>query len=293
MAKEKDAYYLKHDTNCVSDPKMMMMLSIYQGQGYFMYWRLNEMMREQADGMLVTSGKHWYKAVAGILYSTEAELKEFIECCINDFQLYKLSPDGKLHSARVVRDMDKLEMKREQARSAGKESARQKALRMQNPNQTSILDQEPEISPKVERPLQRPLKKKSTVLKKPSTESQPFDLIRLDYTLVNNKNGIDIQKMVESFADYWSSEEFRGAWQAFINMRLFIQKPLQFDAAKLVMNKIQLYSQQDHKLAAEILMQSSIKNWADVYKLKEDAQTIRDKYKAVAQTLMQIPNSYE
>lgn len=92
MAHVKDTYYFPHDSNARNDPKIVAMRSMYEN-GYGWYWILIEMMREDVDYQLDYSKKFSLIAISKELGCTVDEVKQFIEDCIHEFELFETDGD--------------------------------------------------------------------------------------------------------------------------------------------------------------------------------------------------------
>ena len=113
----KDAYYFSHDSNARHDQKVVSMRAAYGGEGYGWYWMILEIMREQEGYCIDTSNKYWLNSIALDLGETKEKIKEFLDDCIDEFDLFQR--DGtKILSTSLLRRMEKLDARREQAISA-------------------------------------------------------------------------------------------------------------------------------------------------------------------------------
>ena len=110
----KDMYYLKHDSNAAHDPKVESMLLRFGMEGYGRFWRLAEILREQADYHMPR--KKWgLTTLAKIWGCQEGEADEYLEALISTFELIKC--DGEvIWSDRICRDMIRLNKIREEAK---------------------------------------------------------------------------------------------------------------------------------------------------------------------------------
>ena len=88
MAKQ-EVYWFKHDGNARRDIKIIEMMSVYGAEGYGWYWILLEIMRESRDYKLKIRGKYAYKALAIELKTDQEQAKQYIEDCINEFNLFE------------------------------------------------------------------------------------------------------------------------------------------------------------------------------------------------------------
>ena len=111
---KKDAYYFSHDSNARHDPNICEMRLNYGMEGYGLYWVMIEMMREQENYKLPL------KRIGAIAMQTDCDktlIKEFINRCINEFELFE-SDDKFFWSKSLLRRMESKEEKSEKARKA-------------------------------------------------------------------------------------------------------------------------------------------------------------------------------
>lgn len=73
------------------------------------------------------------------------------------------------------------------------------------------------------------------------------------------------------FSSYTSNEELIDALNAFVEMRKAIKKPPTERAMKLILNKLTKLSESDDQ-KIKILEQSILRNWIDIYDLKDEQQ---------------------
>ena len=50
-----DAYYLKHDNDAFSDPKIIKLRMVHGFEAYALYWRMLEMMFDEDENVLAYS----------------------------------------------------------------------------------------------------------------------------------------------------------------------------------------------------------------------------------------------
>lgn len=93
MAKKLDVYWFKHDANARRDQKILMLRTVYGAEGYGWWWMLIEMMRESSDYRLKMSGKYAIATLAQELGADPERLKEFIQDCIEEFELFQADDD--------------------------------------------------------------------------------------------------------------------------------------------------------------------------------------------------------
>lgn len=113
----KDTYFFSHDAHARRDPKMIAMMSIYGVKGYGFFWILVEMMREQDGYKLVMDKKYSLTVIATELDIDNEDAKDFIDDCVNEFNLFKMV-DGCLISDSLMARMKHLDNKRSQAKAA-------------------------------------------------------------------------------------------------------------------------------------------------------------------------------
>lgn len=102
----KEAYYFSHDCNARHDPKMTAMRGAYGAAGYGWYWMLIEMMMESSDYKLDMQSKYTFNAFALQLQGETMQIKQFVEDCIHEFELF--ASDGQFFwSESLLRRMEK------------------------------------------------------------------------------------------------------------------------------------------------------------------------------------------
>ncbi len=122
MAHKKDTYYFSHDCNARRDPKIIALRSVYGAEGYGWWWILLEILREQEDYRIDITKKFAYSSLATEMGITRDRCQEFIESCLNEFEL--LQGDGVfIWSESMCRRMEKFEEKRKRMSERGKKGA--------------------------------------------------------------------------------------------------------------------------------------------------------------------------
>lgn len=101
MAKNKDAYYFRHDSNARFDQKILKLRTEFGWEGYGIYWAIIESMRENSDYKLQNSD---IKSLSFSLHLEFKFLEGFFEKLVNEFELLILK-DGKYYSKRLLTDM--------------------------------------------------------------------------------------------------------------------------------------------------------------------------------------------
>ena len=117
----KDTYYFSHDYNARHDPKTNALKSDYGLEGYGRFWVIIEMLAEQDDYKLKKKG--WgIKAIASECQCDTEQIKQFINDCINEFELFEEDEEF-FWSKSLNRRMKIKDEKLEQKRKAGKKGA--------------------------------------------------------------------------------------------------------------------------------------------------------------------------
>jgi len=117
----KDTYYFSHDYNARHDPKTNALKADYGLEGYGRFWVIIEMLAEQDDYKLKKKG--WgIKAIASECQCDTEQIKQFINDCINEFELFEEDEEF-FWSKSLNRRMKIKDEKLEQKRKAGKKGA--------------------------------------------------------------------------------------------------------------------------------------------------------------------------
>lgn len=80
----KDTYYFSHDSNALSDPKILNMRCDYGFESYGLYWAIIEMLRNESNYKLPLS-KNTYRAIK-MQTGTSIDVEQFIKDCINEYK---------------------------------------------------------------------------------------------------------------------------------------------------------------------------------------------------------------
>ena len=101
----KDTYYFSHDYNPTSDPKIQALIGEHGAVGYGLYWRIVEMLHEEATHKLPCK-KYIYLALAKQMSLDVDTVELVINCCIELCELF--NSDGIMFwSERVLRNIGK------------------------------------------------------------------------------------------------------------------------------------------------------------------------------------------
>lgn len=126
----KETYYFSHDSNALTDTKILNMRADYGLEGYGLYWAIIEMMRNEEDYKLEVN-KNTYRAIK-TLTNTTIDVEKFIKDCIEDYELFEQKEES-FYSKSLLKRMEVKEKK-----SA---VAREKAQKRWNSNATEMQQQ--------------------------------------------------------------------------------------------------------------------------------------------------------
>ena len=126
----KETFYFSHDSNALTDTKILNMRADYGLEGYGLYWAIIEMLRNEEDYKLEFN-KNTYRAIK-TLTNTTIDVEKFINNCIEDYKLFELQEE-KFYSNSLLRRME--------AKDKKSTVAREKAQKRWN-NDTSAMQQE-------------------------------------------------------------------------------------------------------------------------------------------------------
>lgn len=104
----KEIYYFSHDSNALTDTKILNMRADYGLEGYGLYWAIIEMMRNE-ENFTLELNKNTYRAIK-ILTNTTINIEKFINDCIEDYKLFK-KQDDKFYSNSLLKRMEEKQKK--------------------------------------------------------------------------------------------------------------------------------------------------------------------------------------
>ena len=128
----KETFYFSHDSNAITDTKILNMRADYGMEGYGLFWAIIEMLRNEKDYML-TIDKNTFRAIQ-TLTNTTIDVEQFIQNCIEDYKLFAQN-DGKFYSNSLLNRMLEYERKKAINKENGKLGGRPKKPN-QNPTKT-------------------------------------------------------------------------------------------------------------------------------------------------------------
>ena len=124
----KETYYFSHDSNALTDTKILNMRADYGLEGYGLYWAIIEMMRNEEDYKL-NLNKNTYRAIK-TLTNTTIDIEKFINDCIEDYRLFE-KQEERFYSNSLLRRMEQKDKKSAIAREKAEKRWNSNAEAMQ------------------------------------------------------------------------------------------------------------------------------------------------------------------
>lgn len=124
----KETYYFSHDSNALTDTKILNMRADYGLEGYGLYWAIIEMMRNEEDYKL-TLNKNTYRAIK-TLTNTSIDIEKFIMDCLEEYELFK-QDEEKFYSNSLLRRMKEKDKKSAIAKEKAEKRWNNNAIAMQ------------------------------------------------------------------------------------------------------------------------------------------------------------------
>lgn len=120
--KKQEQLWFSHDCTTTSNPRMIALISVHGLLGYGRWWRLMEILRNEENYKYSITTKFAYNVLATAFMCTVEEAKDFINNCIEDYEL--LTTDGEfIWSESLLARMEHLENKRILLSERGKKGA--------------------------------------------------------------------------------------------------------------------------------------------------------------------------
>lgn len=119
----KETFYFSHDSNAITDTKILNMRADYNLEGYGLYWAIIEMLRNEENYKLELS-KNTYRAIK-TLTNTNIDIEKFINDCIDEYKLF-VKENEYFYSNSLLKRMKKYEEKKEINKQNGKLGGRPK-----------------------------------------------------------------------------------------------------------------------------------------------------------------------
>jgi len=124
----KETYYFSHDSNALTDTKILNMRADYGLEGYGLYWAIIEMLRNEEDYKL-TLNKNTYRAIK-TLTNTSIDIEKFIRDCLEEYELFK-QDEEKFYSNSLLRRMKEKDKKSAIAKEKAEKRWKSNAVVMQ------------------------------------------------------------------------------------------------------------------------------------------------------------------
>lgn len=128
---KKESQWFSHDSSASADPKLIALTSQYGMTGYGRWWRLVELLRAEDQYKYCITTKFAYSVLSKELMCNVDEAKQFINDCIEEYQL--LQTDGAhIWSDSLLHRMQHLDKKRESFSERGKKGMEAKLAKKQS-----------------------------------------------------------------------------------------------------------------------------------------------------------------
>lgn len=295
MAKEaKETYYFSHDSNALTDTKILNMRADYGIEGYGLYWAIIEMLRNEKDYKL-NIDKSTYRAIK-ILTNTTIEIEDFINDCIEDYKLFE-KEEEKFYSKSLFRRMEQKEEKsaiaREKANRRWNSNNKTKeekqcsnnTVAMQQQCSSNATAEEQQCNSNAEA-MQEQCNSNTVVMQQQCSSNANKGKENKEKESKENKNKINKNKedIAKKFIDEnnhlidekFEDETLKNTLRDFIKMRKAIKKPLTERALELIIKELYKLSQNvDEQI--KILEKSIVSNWQDIYPLNKSSTTTENR----------------
>lgn len=141
----KEVYYFSHDSNALTDTKILNMRADYGLEGYGLYWAIIEMFRNEENYKLVLSNKT-YKAIK-VLTSTTIDVEKYVDDCIKEYGLFE-QEDKYFFSKSLLGRMQEYEKKKKINKENGRLGGRPKKERQnETEKEPNGFEKKTEIKP--------------------------------------------------------------------------------------------------------------------------------------------------
>ncbi|PWW06290.1 uncharacterized protein DUF4373 [Paenibacillus cellulosilyticus] len=238
----KEAYYFSHDSNARHDPDIGQMRSVYKMLGYAWFWVLIEMMRDANEHKLSMQGKYIWNAYASELQCNAEEARQFVEDCINEFNLF--ASDGRFFwSESLLRRMEKKTTTSEKRSAAAKKRWDKDRTNTEFPDDNMQMH---DVSNAIAMQGKESKRNKSKVKEIKEKE-------------IKDKT---------AFEAYTSNPVLLSSLNSFIEFRMKIRKPMTDRAVSLLLSNLDKLGKDD-KEKISILEQSILNGWQGIFALKD------------------------
>lgn len=124
----KETYYFSHDSNAITDTKILNMRADYGLEGYGLFWAIIEMMRNE-ESYKLQADKKIYRAIK-TLTNTNIDVEKYVQDCINEYELFK-EDDGYFFSNSLLKRMLEKDRKSAVAKEKAEKRWNNNAIAMQ------------------------------------------------------------------------------------------------------------------------------------------------------------------
>lgn len=183
---KKETYYFSHDSNALTDTKILNMRADYGLEGYGLYWAIIEMMRNEEDYQLEFS-KNTFRAIK-TLTNTTIDIEKYIKDCIEDYKLFQ-QQDEKFYSNSLL--------KRMLIKDKKSAIAREKAQKRWNSNAIDMQEQCPSNANKEKEIKENKIKNK----RKEEKEFVPPSLEDVKKYVLDKKLSVEAEQFYNFFTE--------------------------------------------------------------------------------------------
>lgn len=218
----KDTYYFSHDYNPTSDPKIQALIGEHGAVGYGLYWRIVEMLHEEATHKLPCK-KYIYLALAKQMSTSVEQVEIIVKCCIELCELF-VSDNELFWSERVLRNIGKRTEISNKRSEAGKKSAELRKISTNVEQVPTSVQQNSTKESKVKESKVNERKEKKEIketiskdIAQKKVDAKASTLTRRDefYKSLIPFLSTYGKDMIRDFFDYWSEQNKSGTQMRF------------------------------------------------------------------------------
>lgn len=204
----KETYYFSHDSNALTDTKILNMRADYGLEGYGLYWAIIEMLRNEEDYKL-NLDKNTYRAIK-VLTSTTIDIEKFINDCIEDYKLFK-KQDGRFYSNSLLKRMEEKQKKQSEQYQKRAEAGRIGGIKSGEIRRKQSKDEAEQSNASSNEPKEKEKKEKESKIK----ENKRNEIKEIYNTTCTNLPKIqkitkNREKLINEFLKGFSLEEFKS-----------------------------------------------------------------------------------
>lgn len=208
----KETYYFSHDSNALTDTKILNMRADYGIEGYGLYWAIIEMMRNEEDFTLELD-KNTYRAIK-ILTNTTIDIEQFINNCIEDYKLFK-KQDNRFYSNSLLKRMEEKQKKQSEQYQKKAEAGKIGGIRSGETRRNRSKDEAKQSNASSNEPKEKEKKEKENKIKESKIKENKRNEIKEIYNSVCI-NLPQVQKItdkrnkaIDSFLKEFTIEQFK------------------------------------------------------------------------------------